>query len=298
MPLSHSMTGYGSSARIFGGYIIQFEIKSVNHRYSEVVLRLPREWTCYEDGLRRLVQRDLKRGRVDVYISKEQDDEATLPFVLNSGVVESYLRAAEDLKAKYGLEPSLTARDLLSLPDVLIPQDHSLDGEAVTGEAWESVLMDGLEEAVAGLLQMRKKEGVHLAADLEHRLSRLEELHAELVELAPQVVGEYRNRLRGRLSELLEGALDEHRFAMEVAVFADRSNIDEELTRLGSHFVQCRTLLQSSEPVGRKLDFLIQEMNRETNTIGSKANHLALVNRVVEMKAELEKIREQAANLE
>lgn len=297
MPLSHSMTGYGSSARIFGGYIIQFEIKSVNHRYSEVVLRMPREWTCYEDGLRRLVQRDLKRGRVDVYISKEQDDDSSLPFVLNSGVVESYLRAAEDLKVKYGLESSLNAKDLLSLPDVLVSPDHSLDGDTA-GEAWESVLVDGLEEALAGLLEMRRKEGLHLAADLEQRLVRLEQIHAELIAMAPQVVSDYRSRLKSRLSELLEGAFDEHRFAMEVAVFADRSNIDEELTRLGSHFVQCRTLLQASEPVGRKLDFLIQEMNRETNTIGSKANHLALVNRVVEMKAELEKIREQAANLE
>lgn len=297
MPLSHSMTGYGSSARIFGGYIIQFEIKSVNHRYSEVVLRMPREWTCYEDGLRRLVQRDLKRGRVDVYISKEQDDDSSLPFVLNSGVVESYLRAAEDLKVKYGLENSLNAKDLLSLPDVLVSPDHALDGDTA-GEAWESVLVDGLEEALAGLLEMRRKEGLHLAADLEQRLVRLEQIHVELITMAPQVVSDYRSRLKSRLSELLEGAFDEHRFAMEVAVFADRSNIDEELTRLGSHFVQCRTLLQASEPVGRKLDFLIQEMNRETNTIGSKANHLALVNRVVEMKAELEKIREQAANLE
>jgi len=148
------------------------------------------------------------------------------------------------------------------------------------------------------LLDMRRKEGLHLAADLEARISRLEAIHAELVNLAPQVVSDYRNRLKGRLAELLEGTFDEQRFAMEVAVFADRSNIDEELTRLASHFAQCRALLQASEPVGRKLDFLIQEMNRETNTIGSKANHLALVNRVVEMKAELEKIREQAANLE
>ncbi|MEF2964554.1 YicC/YloC family endoribonuclease [Paenibacillus sp. M1] len=295
--MSHSMTGYGSSARVFGGYIIQFEIKSVNHRYSEIVLRMPREWTCYEDVLRRRIQRDVKRGRIDVYISKEQDDASTLPFVLNSGVVESYLRAAEELASKYGLEPSLNAKDVLSLPDALIPPNPS-PADNSGGEDWEKVLIDGLEEALAGLLDMRRKEGLHLAADLEARISRLEAIHAELVNLAPKVVSDYRNRLKGRLAELLEGTFDEQRFAMEVAVFADRSNIDEELTRLASHFAQCRALLQASEPVGRKLDFLIQEMNRETNTIGSKANHLALVNRVVEMKAELEKIREQAANLE
>lgn len=297
MPLSHSMTGYGSSSKRYGGYIIQFEMKSVNHRYSEVVLRMPREWTCYEDVLRRLVQRNVKRGRIDVYISKEQDNESALPFVLNSTVVETYLQAAGELKAKYGLVASLSAKDLLSLPDVLISPDSVRDDNAA-GDEWEKILVEGMEEAIAGLLDMRRQEGLHLATDLEQRLSRLEELHKELVALAPEVVNDYRNRLRGRLNELLEGAIDEHRFAMEVAIFADRSNIDEELTRLESHFGQCRSLLNASEPVGRKLDFLIQEMNRETNTIGSKANHLALVNRVVEMKAELEKIREQAANLE
>ncbi|MNW40002.1 hypothetical protein D3C74_171050 [compost metagenome] len=297
MPLSHSMTGYGSSAKRYGGYILQFEIKSVNHRYSEIVIRMPREWTCYEDGLRRLVQRHVKRGRIDVYISKERDDESSLPFVVNSSVVEAYLHAAGELSQKYGIESSLSAKDLLSLPDALISPDPISDGDA-TSDEWESVLTEGLGEALEGLLQMRKQEGLHLVSDLEQRLFKLQEIHSELVSHAPMVVEDYRNRLKIRLAELLEGAFDEQRFAMEVAVFGDRSNIDEELIRLKSHFEQCRGLIKSSEPIGRKLDFLIQEMNRETNTIGSKANHLALVNRVVEMKAELEKIREQAANLE
>ncbi|MBU5672876.1 YicC/YloC family endoribonuclease [Paenibacillus brevis] len=295
--MSHSMTGYGNSARRCGGYLIQIEAKSVNHRYCEVVVRMPREWTCYEDGLKRLVQRYIKRGRIDVYINKEQEQAGTLPFVLNTGLVESYLRAAEELRERYGLEGSLSAGELLSLPDMLIAPDWSSQ-EARNEEPWEATLLDGLEEAMINLVTMRKQEGEHLRKDLEERFNRLEELQAELTVLAPEVVLEYRAKLRGRLNELLDGAVDEHRFAMEVAVFADRSNIDEELIRLASHFSQCRELLGSTEPIGRKLDFLIQEMNRETNTIGSKANHLALVNRVVEMKAELEKIREQAANLE
>lgn len=297
MPMSHSMTGYGNSARRCGGYLIQIEAKSVNHRYCEVVVRMPREWTCYEDGLKRLVQRYIKRGRIDVYINKEQEQAGTLPFVLNTGLVESYLRAAEELRERYSLEGSLSAGELLSLPDMLIAPDWSSQ-EARNEEPWEATLLDGLEEAMINLVTMRKQEGEHLRKDLEERFNRLEELQAELTVLAPEVVLEYRAKLRGRLNELLDGAVDEHRFAMEVAVFADRSNIDEELIRLASHFSQCRELLGSTEPIGRKLDFLIQEMNRETNTIGSKANHLALVNRVVEMKAELEKIREQAANLE
>ncbi|MNE14601.1 hypothetical protein D3C80_1074850 [compost metagenome] len=207
------------------------------------------------------------------------------------------MQAAGELSLKYGLEASLSAKDLLSLPDALVSPDPFYDGN-VTSEEWESALTEGLEEALDGLLQMRKREGLHLVSDLEQRLSKLEAIHTELVSHAPIVVEDYRNRLKNRLTELLEGAFDEQRFAMEVAIFGDRSNIDEELIRLKSHFEQCRGLMKSSEPIGRKLDFLIQEMNRETNTIGSKANHLELVNRVVEMKAELEKIREQAANLE
>lgn len=297
MPLSHSMTGYGGAVKHYDGFIVQFEIKSVNHRYAEIVLRMPREWTCYEDGLRRLVQRHIKRGRIDVYISKELEDASSLPLVLNRPVVESYLRAAEELENRYGVDAKLSAKDLLSLPDALSAPDlsstlHGMDSE------WERVLSEGLEEAIGGLVSMREREGQHLVSDLKQRLDRLVEIHSEMVRFSPEVVKEYRSRLKGRLAELLEGPFDEQRFAMEVAVFADRSNVDEELIRLKSHFEQCLGLLQASEPVGRKLDFLIQEMNRETNTIGSKANHLALVNLVVEMKAELEKIREQAANLE
>ncbi|MGG3453541.1 YicC/YloC family endoribonuclease [Paenibacillus rhizolycopersici] len=295
--MSHSMTGYGGAVRSYGGYVVQFEIKSVNHRYAEVVLRMPREWTCYEDGLRRLVQRHIKRGRIDVYISKERDESGTLPYVLNRPAVEAYLKAADELARHYSVDAKLSARDLLSLPDALTtPAEVTPAGSAESD--WEQILTEGLEEALIGLLGMREREGKHLAADLEQRLQRLEAIHGELVRLAPEVVSEYRSRLKGRLAELLDGNYDEQRFAMEVAVFADRSNIDEELIRLKSHFEQCHSLLQAYEPVGRKLDFLIQEMNRETNTIGSKANHLALVNLVVEMKAELEKIREQAANLE
>lgn len=297
MLVSHSMTGYGGATRSYGGYAVQFEIKSVNHRYAEVVLRLPREWTCYEDSLRRLVQTRIKRGRIDVYISKEHEESSALPLVLNRTVAEAYLRAAEELSELYGIDAAVSAKDLLSLPDVLTAPEPSSSAEAADME-WERVLSEGLEEAVTGLLGMREREGRHLVADLEQRLQRLEAIQAELVRLAPEVVNEYRSRLKSRLAELVEGSFDEQRFAMEVAVFADRSNIDEELIRLLSHLEQCHSLLQSVEPVGRKLDFLIQEMNRETNTIGSKANHLALVNLVVEMKAELEKIREQAANLE
>lgn len=300
VPMSFSMTGYGQSALQHGGYKVVFEVKSVNHRYCEVVLRLPREWTCFEDTLRRTVQQYVKRGRVDVYVNKEEGDEHAPHALLNEQAVQTYLQTAQDLSHRFGLDGELTVKDLLSLPSVWIAPEHSaLDGETDL-EEWGSVLDNGLRKALEGLTSMRSLEGRYLIADVEQRLRKLQILHGEMLQLAPTVVEDYRNKLKQRLSDLNDGsfAFDEHKFGMEIAIFADRSNIDEELIRLQSHFEQCSGLLHADEPVGRKLDFLIQEMNREVNTIGSKANHLTLVNRVVEMKAELEKIREQLANIE
>lgn len=300
IPLSFSMTGYGQSSLQFGGYKITFEVKSVNHRYCEVVLRMPRDWMSYEDVLKRKVQQHVKRGRVDVVINRELDEEAAAGPVLNRAAVRSYLQAAEILKDEFGLEDSLTLRDVLTLPGVMESREDTAGLGPVSPEDLSETLEQGLEQALLSLVEMRAREGSYLCADLEQRLEHLEQLHADMVKLAPTVVSEYRDKLRQRLGELNDGTFpfDEHRFGMEVAIFADRCNIDEELTRLHSHFEQCRGLLRENEPAGRKLDFLIQEMNRETNTIGSKCNHLTLAGCALEMKAELEKIREQAANLE
>ncbi|GAF07186.1 protein YicC [Paenibacillus pini JCM 16418] len=261
---------------------------------------MPREWTCFEDALRRTVQRYVKRGRIDVYINKEAED-GTSPLVsFNHHAVSAYVKAAQDLSQQYGLDGTLTVKDLLSLPDVLHSPEQPKQNEQDDLNAWGNLLQEGLIQALDGLVLMRSQEGKHLATDVEQRLIKLQTLHAEMTKLAPSVVEDYRSKLKQRLSELNDGSFvfDEHKFGMEIAIFADRSNIDEELIRLKSHFEQCKGLLRADEPVGRKLDFLIQEMNREVNTIGSKANHLTLVNRVVEMKAELEKIREQLANIE
>ncbi|MDO7905255.1 YicC/YloC family endoribonuclease [Paenibacillus sp. JX-17] len=295
--MSFSMTGYGQAVLHYGGYKVQFEIKSVNHRYCEVMLRIPREWTRFEDGLRKTVQRQVKRGRVDVFISKEVDLQQGQSAVLNEALVQAYLKAGDKLRTDHGVQGQLTVADLLSLPDILHPPDGGVPEEEM--EAWETVLQQGLTTALEGMLDMRRREGRHLAEDLGQRLQKLEQILAEMTVLAPTVVQDYRNKLRQRLNEMQDSfTIDEHRLGMEIALFADRCNIDEELTRLQSHFAQCSGLLTSSEPIGRKLDFLIQEMNREVNTVGSKANHLVLVNLVVDMKAELEKIREQAANIE
>lgn len=292
----YSMTGYGQSAREIGGYKISIEVKSVNHRYCEIMLRMPREWTSHEDRLRRIVQQHVKRGRIDVFINKEREGEAKTLVEINDQTLEAYMQASQLLRNKYGVSGELSVDDWLRLPDIITIREETSWSE----EELASCLESGLTEAMDGLCRMRAMEGSHLNRDLAERLGRLQSLHAEMMEWAPVVVTEYRAKLKQRIEQLLDAnsSFDDHKFGMEVALFAERSNIDEELTRLKSHFGQFGQLLHSGEPIGRKLDFLIQEMNRETNTIGSKANHLELVNRVVDMKAELEKIREQAANIE
>lgn len=298
MPMSFSMTGYGQSSRRYGSNTIGFEVKSVNHRYCEIALRMPREWSGYEDALRKKIQRHISRGRVDVVINREADADSGGP-VLNGAAVKAYLAAAEILKKEYGVNGNLDLPAILTLPGVMDRSDNRSDHQEDGGLLAE-VLLTGLEEALQGLTEMRAREGRYLAADIGYKVDQLEELHRRMAALAPAAVSEYRDKLRQRLEHLRDGSFpfDEYKFGMEVAIFAERSNIDEELTRLQSHFGQCRTLLTSGEPMGRKLDFLIQEMNRETNTIGSKCNHLEIGNSVLEMKAVLEKIREQAANLE
>jgi uncharacterized protein (TIGR00255 family) len=300
VPMSFSMTGYGQSSLQYAGYKVEIEIKSVNHRYCEVVLRMPREWTCFEDVLRRTVQQNVKRGRIDIYINKEADVENAAVATLNHSAVKAYLQAANELNVQFGLEGYLTVKDMLALPDVILSPSHLPVTDEEDTVKWGNVLQEGLQKALESLMTMRCKEGLHLVQDVQQRLLRLQGLHDEMVTFAPHVVEEHRNKLRQRLSELQDNSftLDEYKFGMEIALYADRSNIDEELIRLQSHFEQCQELLLADDAIGRKLDFLIQEMNREVNTIGSKANHLSLVTRVVEMKAELEKIREQAANIE
>ncbi|MFD1885264.1 YicC/YloC family endoribonuclease [Paenibacillus wenxiniae] len=296
--MSFSMTGYGQSAVQYGGYKIQIEVKSVNHRYCEVMLRMPREWASMEDSLRKLVQGKVKRGRIDVFVNKEQDDGQPSSLQLNHEAAAAYIAAAAELGQRYEVAGALEVSHLLALPGVMTAQERS--NEQDDPEQLQKLLKQALDEALNGLVEMRVREGRHLVFDLQGRLAHLEQLYGEMRQLAPTVVEEHRIRMKQRLSELQDGSFhwDESRIGMEVAIFADRSNIDEELTRLSSHFGQFRQLLDHDDSIGRKLDFLLQEMNREVNTIGSKANHLALVNHVVEMKAELEKIREQAANLE
>jgi uncharacterized protein (TIGR00255 family) len=290
-----SMTGFGQSGRTACGYRMQVEVKSVNHRYAETTVRMPREWLAFEDALKKSIAKEVKRGRVDVFINIEREGESGKRVELDWDLALGYLEASRQLKDRLELQEELQLRDLLQIPGIV----RLLDSHAQDKEEPGAELIACVEEAVAQLSVMRDAEGAHLLEDLDKRLQTLEEYHAAARSVAPRVVEEYRQKLEVRLQELLDKIpLDENRLAMEVAVFADRANIDEELTRLESHFSQFGKLLRSEEQSGRKLDFLIQEMNREVNTIGSKANQQELSAIVVEMKAELEKIREQVQNIE
>lgn len=292
-----SMTGFGQASRMVAGYRVQIDMKSVNHRYSEVVVRLPREWLALEEPLKKTVQQTIKRGRVDVFVAIERETARGKTVRVDWELVEGIRQAAEQLAARLQLKDSLGIHHILQIPDVVSFADQQLEADETIVKQFQECA----EEAALRLTAMREAEGRHLREDIWQRIDVLEAERAEMKRLAPLVTEEYAQKLRQRIQSLLSAQsapVDEQRLAMEVAVFADRASIDEELTRLDSHFRQCRLLLDSGEPAGRKLDFLVQEMNREVNTIGSKANHVELTNRVVLMKAELEKIREQVQNVE
>lgn len=292
-----SMTGFGQAEASVGGARLTAEVKSVNHRYAETIFRMPREWSIFEDKLRRVVQRHIKRGRIEVFIAAEASGEPDFAgSAVNWALVDTYIAAAEQLGKRYGLSGELTLQQLLALPEVL-----TFERRFPADEQWEDALLRCLEEALIRLDEMRLSEGRHLYADLRERLVTLRGLHAQAEVAAAEAVAQYRVKLRRKIGELLAEsgvAIDESRLAMEVAFMAERSDISEELTRFASHIRQFGELLEAGEPVGRRLDFLIQEMNREANTIGSKAGHADLIGFAVDAKAELEKMREQVQNIE
>jgi uncharacterized protein (TIGR00255 family) len=290
------MTGYGQAVRQNGHLRIQIAMKSVNHRYGEIVFRMPREWLVFEDRLRRLVGERVQRGRVEVFVQAERTGESPAAITVDWTLADAYRQAAEQLSERFSLSGGLTLADLLAVPGIV-----SVRGELDAGEETASMLAEAVSEALAELCRMRETEGASLEADLRQRLTVLDGLTSEAARLAPASVAQMRARLRQRMLDLLADSgvsLDENRLSMETAIMAERSNIDEELTRIRSHLAQFADMLASADPIGRKLDFLIQELNREINTIGSKSAQTELAVIVVEMKAELEKMREQVQNIE
>lgn len=290
------MTGYGQAVRQGGNLRIQVDMKSVNHRFGEISIRLPREWLAFEDRLRRMIAGRIRRGRVEVYVQAERMGDVPAEAAIDWALAGAYRRAAEELKERFSLAGDLTVSDLLAVPGVV-----AAGGTLDAGEETASALAEAVGEALDQLCRMREAEGASLEADLRKRLAVLGGLAEEAARQAPLAVVQMRAKLTQRMRELLADAgvrLDESRLAMETALMAERSNIDEELTRIRSHLDQFADMLESADPIGRKLDFLIQELNREINTIGSKSAQTELSVLVVEMKAELEKMREQVQNIE
>ena len=289
-----SMTGYGRGQQLLHGRSITVEIRSVNHRYFEFSCRTPRGCAFLEDRLKRTLQQAISRGKVEVSLTLQTVESRGGAVAVDHALAGQYLTALRALAAEYNLTDDLTLSTVARLPDLFTVCRGEEDEEELADDVL-SVLQEALDRFVA----MREAEGERLRADVLSRLLALEEHLAFVEERSPQTVAEYRARLTAKLNELLGGAVaDEARILTEAAIVADRLAVDEETVRLHSHIAQLRGILDCAEPVGRKLDFLVQEMNRETNTIGSKCSDTAIAGHVVEMKSEIEKIREQVQNIE
>ncbi len=289
-----SMTGFGRALMAQDGREITVELKSVNHRYLDIAFRMPRHIAFLEDPLRQVLAEELKRGHVDVYVFYRNNRADARQVNVDYSLLAAYLKAAQEAAERFDLKNDMGLYAALRLPDVLDVIAAEEDQAAVCALGAQVCA-----QACAELKSMRAAEGARLCKDLMARCQTVADIGAQIALRAPLVTEEYRQKLQERISAMLSGAeVDPARLAMEAAIFADKANIDEELVRLKSHVAQMEALLQSDAPAGRKLDFIVQEMNREFNTIGSKANDGQIVNLVIAGKAEIEKIREQVQNIE
>ena len=289
-----SMTGYGKGSATRDGLTVTAEIKTVNHKFFDWSIKMPKGFLFVEDDAKRAVAAEVQRGHTDVYLTVERDAGIADDYAVDGNLAVKYVRAAEDLARATGAQYDVTVTSLMKNPDIV-----SLKAQETDDETAKAVVLEALSEALGGLVAMREKEGATQVEDISSKLLSIESALGEIAEIAPQVVADYRARLSARIREALgENLPEESRIATEVALFADKCAIDEEITRLSAHIAAMRAHLRSREPVGRKLDFLVQEMNREANTIGSKANDLRITERVLAIKNDIEKIREQAQNVE
>lgn len=289
-----SMTGYGKAEYKDGVIALTVEAKSVNNRFLDFNPKYPRIFTALDDVIRRTVSNKVKRGKLDLFINFEKQGENAVSLKVDSDLAKAYILAAKEISKKTGVKNDYKVTSLMKLPDIVKQQQDDLDLEAFT-----PILISTIESALDNLNSMRDYEGEKLKGDLLLRVSTIETLVGEIKKHAPKVAEEYRVKLIERVKEALQGVqVDENRLLQEVAIFADKSNIDEELTRLNSHVSQFRKICESEGEIGKKLDFLVQEFNREANTVCSKSNDINITDNALALKCEIEKVREQIQNIE
>ena len=289
-----SMTGYGSAKGSIEGQVITVELKSVNNRYLDCSVRLPRNFLFAEDAVKQAVSAGAFRGKGDVFVSAQASQDSGAVVTVNEDLARGYRDAVAHIAETLGLESGLNAFSIARFPDVLTIERRELDRDKAA-----AALSEITAKAVEEFNAMREREGDRLRRDMLGKIETIEGLVSVVEERSPQTVKEYRERLEARLHDILaDRSLDEQRVITEAAIFADRTAVDEETVRLRSHISQFRAMLEEGSPIGRKMDFLVQEFNRESNTIGSKCSDASLAKVVVELKSEIEKIREQLQNVE
>ncbi len=288
-----SMTGYGKSSISKNLRDYQIEIKSVNHRYLDVSVKMPKNLSYLEEEIKKIIVSKLHRGKVDVFVTFNNSSLEGRNIKINTEIANMYIEQLRKLAKDEDLISEIPVTEITKLPDVLVIENNE-DEDTIKNE-----LREVTNEAVNKIIEMRKIEGQKIAEDLIKRLEEINVKVKRISELSTGLIDEYVVKLSSRIKELLQDQeIDENRIAQEVVIYADKCSIQEEVTRLDSHIYQFKNLLNSDEVVGKKLDFLIQEMNRETNTIGSKANNLEITNEVINIKTQLENIREQVQNIE
>lgn len=287
------MTGYGNSKMENSLFRVVVEAKSVNHRFCEINIRMPRQLMKIEDQLRKKISEYVNRGRVEVFVTIDGEGLTHRQLHIDWNLLDDYYEFINTLKKRFDFPESIQLKDILSNENLLEIVDREEGNEEIN-----HIVLLAVEEAVQRLVTMREVEGKELLKDLTNQLSRFRQLLENVKKLAPSVVEQYQVKLHNRIKEFSGGLFDETRVLTEVGIFAEKADINEEITRLESHISQFENTLLIQEPIGRKLDFMIQEMNREVNTIGSKANHSQIAIFVVDLKTTLEKMREQVQNIE
>lgn len=287
------MTGFGRSKKESERCSITVEVKTVNHRFCEFNFRMPRQLLKIEDKLKKKLSEHILRGRVEVFVTLSGEAITNRKVHIDWALLDEYYQYINSIKQKYGLTDTISLKELVAREEMISIEEYEEENDEL-----ESLVISAVEDAVLGLKQMRQVEGEALQQDISDHISQMKNRLIQLKEYTPVVVSQYKERLTKRMQEFLAGQIDDVRILTEVAIFAEKVDINEELKRLNSHIQQFEKILLLDEPVGRKLDFLVQEMNREVNTIGSKSNDSSIAAEVVEMKSLIEKIKEQVQNIE